>query len=150
MAKDLNLAEVARLSESGKRTHILLLLIGIQGERRQCIPVEIERQEITKGDLTTIDELASLETPVAVENRPALLLPVGHPALASKERQGKEIGYARLGTDGDVEIVNNVLTTNKRFEAVEGDILGEWIIGEGDVKEIEIISGEPENAVLDK
>jgi len=74
---------------------------------------------------------------------------VGHPTPPPKERERESVGNLRGTTDGDIEIVRNVLTPKIGLDAVESDVFLKREVDERGVEEVEIVPGEPEGAVLD-
>jgi hypothetical protein len=74
---------------------------------------------------------------------------VGHPSTSTKEGERERVRYLRGTTDGDIEVVRDVLTSKIGLDAVEGDVFLKREVDERGVEEIEIVSGEPEGAVLD-
>jgi hypothetical protein len=74
---------------------------------------------------------------------------VGHPATSSKEGERERVRHLRGTTDGDIEVVRYVLTPKIRLDAVEGDVFLKRKTDERGVEEVEVVSGEPDGAVLD-
>jgi len=74
---------------------------------------------------------------------------VGHPSPAAEERERESVRHLRGATDGDIEVVRDVLTPKIRLDAVESDVLLKREVDERGVEEVEVVPGEPEGAVLD-
>ena len=74
---------------------------------------------------------------------------VGHPTPPPKEGEREGVRHLRSTTDGDIEVVRDVLTPKIRLDAVESDVLLKREVDERGVEEVEIVPGEPEGAVLD-
>jgi len=74
---------------------------------------------------------------------------VGHPSPTPKEGEREGVRHLRSTTDGDIEVVRDVLTPKIRLDAVESDVLLKREVDERGVEEVEIVPGEPEGAVLD-
>jgi len=87
--------------------------------------------------------------PDGVEDGPVLLLYVGHPSPSTEEGERERVRHLRGTSDGDIEVVRNVLTSKIGLDAVEGDVFLEGEIDERGVEEVEVVPGEPEGTVLD-
>jgi len=74
---------------------------------------------------------------------------VGHSSTSTKEGERERVRHLRGTTDGDIEVVRDVLTPKIRLDAVEGDVFLKRKTDERGVEEIEIVSRESEGAVLD-
>jgi len=65
---------------------------------------------------------------------------VGHPSSAPEEGKREGVRYLRGTTDGDIEVVRDVLTSKIGLDAVESDVLLEGKVNERGVEKIEIVS----------
>jgi len=74
---------------------------------------------------------------------------VGHPATSTKEGKCERVRHLRGATDGDIEVVRDVLTSKIGLDTIERDVFLEGEIDERCVEDVKIVSGEPEGAVLD-
>jgi len=74
---------------------------------------------------------------------------VGHPSPSTEEGEREGVRYLRGTTDGDIEVVRDVLTSKIGLDAVESDVFLKRKTDERGVEEVEIVPGEPEGAVLD-
>jgi hypothetical protein len=74
---------------------------------------------------------------------------VGHPSTSTKKGERERVRHLRGTTDSDIEVVRDVLTPKIRLDAVEGDVFLKRKTDERGVEEVEVVSGEPDGAVLD-
>jgi len=74
---------------------------------------------------------------------------VGHPSTSTKKGEREGVRHLRSTTDGDIEVVRDVLTSKIGLDTVESDIFLEGEVDERGVEEVEVVPGEPEGTILD-
>jgi len=149
MFDETKLAQMPPLGKILEGRLVLDLLVSIEDEGRQFRPVQVEREDVPEYGFTRRDEGTRFGPPDSVEDGPVLLLYVGHTSPAAEERERERVRHLRGATDGDIEVVRDVLTPKIRLDAVESDVFLKRKTDERGVEEVEVVSGEPDGAVLD-
>lgn len=128
---------------------IFALHISIEREGGECVPPQIEAEQLPKELLAIMGKRPGFWFPKGVDNTPDCFLRWGHRSLSPHQGEVEEPGHTGFLAHCGVEVVRKVLAAQVGLKAVKNDILTEGSACECGVIEVQIIAGQTQDTVLE-